>query len=159
MRVTKCLANSVSGIMYGSASRSFPYSWTMTSRQFTGSSSQGIGRFVFVLQSIPGVLGIRNCLHDDGVSFLLSLEPCFSTLLGCVHHCFVSRNRDGDHVPSGIKTLDLHARQEVGDDGRIVVITFDILPITSSVKIKHGFLAECAVVVGAVFVLHDRGKL
>ncbi|KAJ7761146.1 hypothetical protein B0H16DRAFT_1312605 [Mycena metata] len=165
MSVTRCLANSASGIMWGSASRSFWYSWTMTTRH-----SDRVRWFVLVLERHPRLMGrfaVSNdielpdgdSLDNSGVSFLVAGKPSFSLLLGSCHQCFVPWDSNGDAITTGVEALNLLTGFQLGDCWRVIIRPIDIFPIVGSIEVKDGLLPELAVVVRAVLLFLYRGKL
>ncbi|EDR05365.1 uncharacterized protein LACBIDRAFT_303285 [Laccaria bicolor S238N-H82] len=170
MRVTICLANLVSGIMRGSASRSFWYNWTITCLQRTGSSRQCVCWFIFVLQGYPGIvcrLAITNDIQPfnwngfdyDGVSPLVSKKPSFSIPLCILNHNLVPRNGDSDSSSRIVETLNLLTLPEYRYDWWIIVRAIDIFPVSSSIKLKLRLLLELVEIVRPILFFLDRDIL
>ncbi|KAJ7783767.1 hypothetical protein DFH07DRAFT_727429 [Mycena maculata] len=144
MRVTRCLANSVSGIIEGSASHSFRCTTLIQDDLlFDSNRSEDVGRLVFILEGHPSGLAVpydiqllcRDHLDNNGMRFLVGSQPSFSLLPSSCDNGFIAQDGNHDTGSIGVKALDLLARSEFRDYRRVVVGAVDKFQVAGSVVI------------------------
>jgi len=79
----------------------------------------------------------RDSFDNDRMGLLVGRKPSFSLLPGGCDGTFVPWHGDCGKSSCAIQALDLLARSELGNGGRIIIGTVNILPVAGGIEVEY----------------------